>query len=556
MAPAHLRSAVHRVRRTVLPPEASDTSDGPLLRSFIERNDGEAFAALVRRHGRMVLGVCRRVARNHHDAEDAFQATFLVLARRAASVNPREQLPNWLYGVAFRTASKARALAARRRAREARAALGRADEGVPPVERDDLRSVIDRELNALPAGYRLALLVCDLEGESVRDAAERLGWPQGTLAGRLARGRKLLARRLASRGVVVPAGTLAAALAADPVMACVPAALFASTVRAARTGAASPTPAAGAVSPAVATLTEGVMMTTFWHRMKAATALLILGAAGLAGGLLAHWPAAAARTAEPPAATATATATPTKPEPAARPGTAHLAYEVHILTVPEGTRFGPDREGAVEYLTQAQLNAAFKRVQGDRNTNVLQAPKVTTRDDEPTVMKVTDVSFYVTDVQIVKQNGRVLLNPVNTPIETGVTLTLTGRASADRESVTVGVNYTVTRVDKVELLPVTVTPEDPPPGAPVQYIQHPTINALEIARRDLKLSAGRHAVVAGPTSVQTSRDDRVPAELWEVPVVGPVLTAIATKRTTVRTYLIVSARVADEPAPAPRPGAK
>jgi hypothetical protein len=296
------------------------------------------------------------------------------------------------------------------------------------------------------------------------------------------------------------------------------------------------------------------MMTTFWRRMKAAAGLAVLGAVGLVGGLLSHWPAAAARPPEPPAATAAATATPTKPEPAAAPAPATLAYEVRVVTVAEGARFGPEREGAVEYLTRAQLDAAFKRVRDDRSVSVLAAPRVVSVEDRPAVIKVGGVEHYTTDVRVLRQSGRAVLAPVVTPVETGVTLTLSGRSSADRGSVTVSASYSDTRVDKVELLPVA--PANPLPGAFVQCVQSPTITTIEIGKRDLTLSPDRHAVIAGPTSVQAARDDRVPAELWDAPVVGPVLTAFATKRTTVRTYLIVSARVADEPEPAPVPRAK
>ena len=160
---------IHRVRHLLRHLDLSP--DDELLARFIDDRDGEAFALLVRRHGAMVHGVCRRVLRNGADADDAFQATFLVLARRAAAVRPRSLLGNWLYGVAYRTALEAKRAAAVRRARERRAAAMKnrapTNYGAPP----DLRELLDRELTALPDVYRAAIVVCDLEGLSRKDAA-------------------------------------------------------------------------------------------------------------------------------------------------------------------------------------------------------------------------------------------------------------------------------------------------------------------------------------------------------------------------------------------------
>src|SRR5262245_58181099 len=115
MPTPQISAIVQHIRRLALPPGRPDLSDGQLLEHFVERRDEAAFETLVRRHGPMVLGVCRRLLRNHHDAEDAFQATFLVLVRKAASIAPREMVANWLYGVAHQTALKARAVGAKRR---------------------------------------------------------------------------------------------------------------------------------------------------------------------------------------------------------------------------------------------------------------------------------------------------------------------------------------------------------------------------------------------------------------------------------------------------------
>lgn len=186
-------------------------SDATLLDRFITDRDGVAFAALVARHGPMVLAVCHRILGHRQDAEDAFQATLLVLARRAHAVRPRTMVGNWLYGVAYRTAQAARRGALNRRARETKVAIRAADAapedtGLAP----DLREVLDRELAALPDVYRAAVVACDLEGLSRREAAARLGWSEGTLSSRLTRARSLLARRLCRYGLVVPAAGLTA----------------------------------------------------------------------------------------------------------------------------------------------------------------------------------------------------------------------------------------------------------------------------------------------------------------------------------------------------------
>src|SRR5262249_44481771 len=159
----------------------------------------------------MVLGVCRRVLGNAHDAEDAFQATFLVLVKKAPAVVPRELVGPWLYGVAYRTALKARALAARRREIE-RQVTAMPPQAPPPAAGLALGPLPDRDLSRLPEKHRLPLVLCGLEGKSKREAARQLNLPEGTLSSRLARAREALRGRLARRGVTLAAGALAEAL--------------------------------------------------------------------------------------------------------------------------------------------------------------------------------------------------------------------------------------------------------------------------------------------------------------------------------------------------------
>jgi RNA polymerase sigma-70 factor (ECF subfamily) len=174
-------------------------SDGQLLDWFVHQREEAAFAALVRRHGPMVLSVCRRVLRHSQDAEDAFQATFLVLAEKAPGLRQPELLANWLYGVAYRTALHARQRASRRSEREREAATLFFSEGDSESESRELRQVLDEELQGLPEKYRAPLVLCYLEGMTNEAAARRLGWPSGSMSYRLARGRELLRERLEAR---------------------------------------------------------------------------------------------------------------------------------------------------------------------------------------------------------------------------------------------------------------------------------------------------------------------------------------------------------------------
>ena len=247
MATTKMDTVMRHLRRVMLRQDGAGWTDGQLLASFIDHKDEAAFEALVHRHGPMVFGVCRRVIGNHHDAEDAFQATFLVLARKAASVRPRERVANWLHGVALRTAMKVKATITKRRGREKQVTDMPEPEAVQQDRWRDLQPLLDQELNGLPENYRLPILLCDLEGKPIKEAAQQLGWPQGTLAGRLARGRKMLAKRLANRGVALSAGSLAVMVSQNAVSAAVPTSLMSSTVKAATLVAAGQAAVAGVV---------------------------------------------------------------------------------------------------------------------------------------------------------------------------------------------------------------------------------------------------------------------------------------------------------------------
>jgi RNA polymerase sigma factor (sigma-70 family) len=266
-------SKVFHCIRTVALRQQDGLTDGNLLDLYVQQKDEAAFEALVRRHGPMVLGVCRRILGNGHDAEDAFQATFLVLVRKAASIRPSGMVGNWLYGVAQRTALEARRSAARRRAKEAQV--------TPRTETSDdrlahLRPVLDQELTRLPGKYRAVLVLCDLEGKTRKEAARQLGLPDGTIASRQARARTILAKRLTRRGVTLSGGALAETLAQEAASASAPVSLVLATVRAATAYAAGSATAAAAVSASVAALTEGVLRTMLLSKLKITVLLLVV----------------------------------------------------------------------------------------------------------------------------------------------------------------------------------------------------------------------------------------------------------------------------------------
>jgi RNA polymerase sigma factor (sigma-70 family) len=249
-------------------------TDGELLDALVTRGDEAAFEALLWRHGPMVLAVCRRVLRHTHDAEDAFQATFLVLIRKATTIRNRKALGSWLYGVAYRTACKARVMNARRRLKERQAATR--------VEVEEIQHDIDldAELNALPEKYRLPVVLCELDGRSRQEVARQLNIPEGTLSSRLAAARRLLAKRLRRRGWTF--GAVA------PVSAVLPGRLVTATVRGAGPALAG-RGMAGAVSAQVIALAEGVMKSMFLNKLKTLTvAVVVLGALGVGTGRFTH----------------------------------------------------------------------------------------------------------------------------------------------------------------------------------------------------------------------------------------------------------------------------
>jgi RNA polymerase sigma factor (sigma-70 family) len=276
-------SGLIRQLKVGLAADGEAMTDGALLERFVSLRDEDAFAGLVRRHGPMVLGVCRRLLRDPHDAEDAFQATFLVAVRKAASVRPREMFGNWLYGVAYRTAREARARLARRRAKEKQADdMPHPPQAEPEADWDELRRLLDQELSRLPEKYRVPVILCELEGRSRRDVARQLRLPEGTLSSRLATARKTLARRLSRHGPALSAGALAGFLAGGA-SATVPPGLARSAVMGATLLGAGSAEVAAVASPRVVALTEGVLKAMLLTKLKIAS-LFILAVAFAAAG--------------------------------------------------------------------------------------------------------------------------------------------------------------------------------------------------------------------------------------------------------------------------------
>jgi RNA polymerase sigma factor (sigma-70 family) len=264
---------MQRLRSALARQEAVDFADHELIHIYLHERKEEAFEALVRRHGPMVMGVCRRVLRNSHDAEDAFQATFLVLVRKAPTLRSPRLLGNWLYGVAYRTALEARKRSATRTANETEVARR------PQTSEDlwpDLQPILDQELQRLPDKYRVVLVLCDLEGKTRKDAARHIGCPEGTVASRLASARAILAKRLRRHVPAISGETLGAMLSLNS-GAGVSTSVISATTKVAGVFAAGQI-AAGLGSANIAqvvALAEGVLKSMLLTKIKITTALVL-----------------------------------------------------------------------------------------------------------------------------------------------------------------------------------------------------------------------------------------------------------------------------------------
>ena len=259
-----------------------ELTDGQLLERFTTQS-GEAtelaFAALVERHGPMVVRVCRNTLHNSHDAQDAFQATFLVLVKKARSLWVRDSLGPWLHRVAYRVATRARTSLAERREHERHWAETRPIENSLDDDRRDVAAVVHEEIDQLPERYRVPLVLCDLQGRTHEQAARHVGCPVGTVKSRLGRARDLLRGRLSRRGLSAPAGLLITALGSQSAEAVWVGPLVEPTVRAAALVAAGNSSPLGIISARIAILTEEVLKAMFLSKLKMISAVLVTAGA-------------------------------------------------------------------------------------------------------------------------------------------------------------------------------------------------------------------------------------------------------------------------------------
>jgi TIGR03009 family protein len=279
MATAQLGTLVRHIHKLAAGSRNNHQTDRELLDNFTAGRDESAFSALVARHGPMVLRVCRRVLGHEQDAEDAFQATFLVLAKNNKSIRRGEALGGWLHGVAYRTAMKAKRSAARRRKHEARsrdqtACHGCDSRGTQDPAWSEVRVALDEEIQALPVHYRSAFVACVLESKSVPEAAAELAYKAGTVSSWLARARSRLRQRLARRGIELTALLAALSVAESTGRAAVPAALAHSTIRFGLSVAAGNS-AVDVIPTHIAALAVGVTRALFLSKAKIAIAIVL-----------------------------------------------------------------------------------------------------------------------------------------------------------------------------------------------------------------------------------------------------------------------------------------
>jgi RNA polymerase sigma factor (sigma-70 family) len=273
MTPGTLKLVLDHLRVLSDAEGMRELADCELLERFHNQRDEVAFAALVERHASLVWGVCRRVLHDPHQSEDAFQATFLVLVRRAGSIRRQDSVGSFLHGVAYRVSLKARTRAHATRAQERRFVEMRRPDHAEDLALHELRAVLDEELSKLPEKYRTPVILCYLQGQSHDQAARQIGCPRTSLSSRLGRARALLHERLARRGLALSAGLLATTLAQSAAAEPVPAVVMLAVVRAATSGA---------VSPIVAALAQGVLQNMTATKVTLTVALALFLAASVA----------------------------------------------------------------------------------------------------------------------------------------------------------------------------------------------------------------------------------------------------------------------------------
>jgi RNA polymerase sigma factor (sigma-70 family) len=387
MSDTNLGQVLRRLRQLAGAPAGEAGSDARLLQRFAANRDEAAFAVLLQRHGPMVLGVCRRVLVREHDAEDAFQATFLVLARKACSIRRGDSVAGWLCEVAQHIAFRARSDAARRRTRESQVVPMPSAAAEVQAARRELRPLLDEELARLPEGYRLPLVLCYLEGKTNAEAARELGWPPGSISKRLARGRELLRGRLTRRGVTLTAVALSALLG-ENASAAVPAALGQAALRLVLLVSAGHE-VAGAAPRLIAALANGAMRGMLLARVRTAVVVVLVMTLIATGvGVLAHQVPAdrpvesgkddsAGRAQETPAARRTDSHGDLLPEGAiARLGTLRFRHEGEAGSVafsPDGKTLGATSAGSI-FLWEAATGKPLTRLDKPAGSSIAFSP--------------------------------------------------------------------------------------------------------------------------------------------------------------------------------------
>jgi RNA polymerase sigma factor (sigma-70 family) len=337
MPRTQLDPIVRHLYRLAAADRTAERTDAELLRHFVEEREEAAFQALLQRHGGLVMGVCRRLLPRHHDAEDAFQATFLALVRHAPSIRRTQAVASWLYRVAHRIATKAGTNMARRSARERQSVQAAQAPAASELALRELQAVVDEEVRRLPEKYRAAFVLCCLEGKTRAEAARELGWKEGTVAGRLAEARQRLQQRLARRGVVLSVALTVMALARGAEAALPPAVLDAAQKAALQYAAGART--GGAISASVAALVQGATRTMWTSQMKTVTALLLMLGL-LTAGALTHRALAAKEPGSP--AAAASQGEDEKPPPAAKAEDQKPMADVAEQVEVKGRVLGPD----------------------------------------------------------------------------------------------------------------------------------------------------------------------------------------------------------------------
>jgi len=281
-----MSDVIQHLRKAVSQREDAELTDGQLLERFVKNHDRAALEVLVHRHGQMVWGACCRILRAGPDAEDAFQASFLVLVRRADAV-PRDTVANWLYGVAHQTALKVRATIGKRKGRETQVTDMLEPAAPPQLLWDDVQGILDEELSRLSDKHRTVIVMCDLEGKTRTEVAQRLGLPEGTIASRLARAHSRLAKRLTRRGMTLSDCAVAGVLAQQAALAALPCEAVAATITSGAVLAGGQV-ALGAISPEVAAIMEGTLKAMLLFKLKMSAVWFLVGLLIIGSGLFAY----------------------------------------------------------------------------------------------------------------------------------------------------------------------------------------------------------------------------------------------------------------------------